>query len=110
MTMLFQALFLAFALIVPVYLFAVWKLHGMIRLERPDWLRGEGSLGFFYRGMPSLANPNVGVDVLRVAFSSRRLQLSAPAMHYAQRIRVLLPLGVAIFLIIFVWAALRQQP
>lgn len=88
---------LSFACIVPVHFHAVWKLHQVIRRERPDWVRGEGSLGVFYEQMPRIANPNVGVDVLRVAFSSRRLELSPEANLYSRRIRVLLPLGLALF-------------
>ena len=51
---------------------------------------------FFYTGMPRVADPNVGLAVLGVAFRAR--QLSAVAKPYVRCVRVLLPLVLLFFL------------
>ena len=64
----------------------------------------KGTLSFFYAGMPRVADPNVGLAVLGVAFSSKASSLSAAAKPYVRCIRVLLPLLSLFFLgVLVVW-------
>ena len=84
-----------------VYLHAVYKLHGILRTERPDWVDHRGALSFFYTGFPRVADPHVGAAVVRAAFSSRIRELQSPmASLYANRIRFCLPVGVAAYLVL----------
>ncbi|GAB2615421.1 hypothetical protein GCM10027191_09170 [Novilysobacter erysipheiresistens] len=84
-----------------VYLHALFRLHGVIAAERPEWVSVRGALDFFYTGFPRAANPNVGAEVVKVAFSSRARQLtSCAAVRYVRRIRLCLPLGVACYLVL----------
>ena len=71
------ALFLVAAL--GGYLYSVYRLHQVIVSERPQWMDRKGALGFFYTGMPRVADPNVGLAVLGVAFSSKARELGAVA-------------------------------
>jgi hypothetical protein len=88
------------------YLYSVYRLHRVIASERPQWVDRKGTLGFFYTGMPRVANPNVGLAVLGVAFSSKARELSAAAKPYVRCIRVLLPLVSLFFLgVHVVWLA-----
>ena len=84
-----------------VYLHALFRLHGLIAVERPEWVNVRGALDFFYTGFPRAANPNVGAEVVKVAFSSRARQLQSPlAARYIRRIRICLPVAVAGYLVL----------
>jgi hypothetical protein len=83
---------------VGVYLYSVYRLHQVIASEQPQWVDRKGTLSFFYTGMPRVADPNVSLAVLGVAFSSKARQLSAVAKPYVRCIRVLLPLVLLFFL------------
>jgi hypothetical protein len=86
------------------YLYSVFRLHQVIASERPHWVDRKGTLSFFYTGMPRVADPNVGLAVLGVAFSSKARELSAAAKPYVRSIRVLLPLVSLFFLgVLVVW-------
>lgn len=82
-----------------VYLFAFFKLFRIVQAEQVAWVSRRGSLSFMYVGLPRALDPNVGVALLGVAFSSRVSQLHSPrAKTYAFYIRVCLPLGVMLYL------------
>ena len=84
-----------------VYLHAVFRLHGVIAAERPEWVNARGALDFFYTGFPRVANPNVGAEVVKVAVSSRARQLSHPtAASFVRRIRICLPVGLLGYLVL----------
>ncbi len=84
-----------------VYLHALYRLHSVIAAERPEWVAVRGALDFFYTGFPRAANPNVGAEVVKVAFSSRARVLQSPlAARYVRRIRICLPLAVAGYLVL----------
>lgn len=84
-----------------MYLHAFLKLYGVIAAERPDWVDVRGSLSFFYAGLPRICDPNVGTEVLKVAFGSRAAQLKSPlATKYARRIKVSLPIGLGGYLLL----------
>jgi len=84
-----------------VYLHALFRLHRVIAAERPEWVNVRGALDFFYTGFPRAANPNVGAEVLKIAFSSRARQLSSPcAARYVRHIRISLPLAVSGYLVL----------
>ncbi|GAA3927966.1 hypothetical protein [Luteimonas lutimaris] len=86
-----------------VYLHAVFRLHGIIVTERPEWVNVRGALDFLYTGFPRAANPSVGAEVVKVAFSSRARQLtSLAAARYVRHIRFCLPLGVVGYLVLVV--------
>jgi hypothetical protein len=108
MSLLSQAALAILVVILPIYLWSLSKLYTLILAEKPEWVQTKGSLSFFYIGMPRLADPNVGMDVLRVVFSQLRLELSPVALKYAQRIRVLLPLGTVLFAICLAESLVRQ--
>jgi hypothetical protein len=82
----------------------VYHLHQVIALERPQWVDRKGTLSFFYAGLPRVADPNVGLAVLGVAFSSKARQLSVAAKPYVRCIRVLLPMVLLFFLGVLVVA------
>ena len=106
MSLYFQLAFLAFVCVVPVYMYAFVRFYGIIRLEQLDWVKRRGSLSFFYDALPRAFDPNVTLEVIRVAYSSRVGQLHSPlAVAYAKRIRVLLPLGIVLFLVALIGAA-----
>ena len=89
-----------------MYLHALFRLHGVIAREQPEWVNVRGALDFFYTGLPRAANPNVGAEVVKVAFSSRARQLRSPfAMRYVRRIRICLPVAVAGYLVLAVAGA-----
>src|SRR5690606_28136749 len=80
-----------------LYLYAFVKFHGIVSSERPEWVDHKGALSFFYEGLPRAFEPNVGLAVLRTAFSRRIYELSTPgATTYAHLIRVLLPFGLTL--------------
>jgi hypothetical protein len=90
---------LAAALLTGIYLHALVKLYGILKKERPDWVERKGSLSFFYSGLPRIGDPNVGAAVVGTAFSSRIRQLHSPrALSYAKRIRICLPVSLALYL------------
>jgi hypothetical protein len=91
---------LAFACVTAFYLYAFFRFYGIVKSERPDWLRVRGSLSFFYDGLSRAGDPNVQMELLRIAFGSRASQLRAPmAASYAKRIRYLLPVGLVLFVV-----------
>ncbi|MBJ6979252.1 hypothetical protein [Luteimonas sp. MC1895] len=84
-----------------VYLHAMFRLHGVIAAEKPEWVNVRGALDFFYTGFPRVANPNVGAEVVKIALGSRARQLNAPvAARFVRRIRVCLPLGLLSYLVL----------
>ena len=86
------------------YLYSFYRLHRVIASEHPQWVDRKGTLSFLYTGMPRVADPNVGLAVLGVAFSSRAGELGARAKPYVRCIRVLLPLLSLFFLgVLVVW-------
>jgi len=106
MALLFPTAGLALLIGTPVYLHAIIKLGGIVQAEHPEWVNRRGSLSFFYMGMPRIADPNA---VLGVAFSSRWRTLSSPsASTYVGRIRILLPLLLAVFRAVLVAPAARS--
>ena len=89
-----------------LYLHALFRLHGLIAVERPDWVNVRGALDFFYTGFPRVANPSVGAQVVKVAFSSKARELQSPlAARFVHRIRVCLPVAVAGYLVLIVAGA-----
>ena len=48
-----------------IYLHAVFQLHRLIAVERPEWVNVRGPLDFFYTGFLPAANPSVGSQVLK---------------------------------------------
>ena|SRR6185312_1805767 len=109
MDLLFPIAGLVLLICIPVYLHAVVKLSGIVQAEHPEWVNRRGSLSFFYTGMPRIADPSVGNAVLGVAFSSRWRTLSSPsASTYVSRIRILLPLLLAVFGLVLVVAATHK--
>lgn len=70
--------FVIAAVFTVVYLHALAKLHGILREERPELVEHRGSLSFFYRGMPRIADPNVGAATLKVAFSRHLPEVRVP--------------------------------
>ena len=88
-------LYIALALI---YYHSFWRLYKAILSERPEWLRYKGEPSIFYRGMPRIADPNVNLRVLGVAFSHKAQELvSHGALRHAQTIRFVLPAGLLLF-------------
>ena len=89
---------LLFALAVLGYMHALFKFYAIVRAERPDLVERRGSLSFFYSGMPRLADPNVSLATIGLAFSPKLQQLRSPlAARHAKRIRVLGLLGMVLF-------------
>lgn len=72
------------------YLHSFMRLYGIVLAERPDWLpRGRASSIMAVHG---------------AAFGSQVHQLGSPmAIVYAGRLRVLLPLGIALFAVVVLW-------
>lgn len=84
-----------------VYNHALLRLYKVIESEQPGWVAVRGSLDFFYESFPRAFNPNVGLAVLKVAFSSRARELQSPsASAYVRCIRLCLPLGAACFVVV----------
>ena len=91
---------------IPVYLHALAKLHRLIEVAEPSWLASHRAGSIFYKGMPSVVDPNVNCAVVRVAFGSRWRDLSSTmAINYVWRIRVLLPVLSSMFLGVLIAAA-----
>ena len=97
--------FLVFACTVPVYLHAFYRLYGIVKAEKPEWIQVRGSLSFFYDGLSRAGDPNVQVEILRIAFGPRARELQAPmAASYVKRIRILLPIGLVLFALVLAGA------
>ncbi len=98
------------ALITPFYFHALIRFRRILLLERPDLADKRGTLSFFYTGMPRIADPNVGLAIVRAAFGPVVHQLHAPdALKYARRIKLSLlvagPAYLLAFIILLVGAA-----
>ena len=99
-----QLLLLAFAFIVPFYLYAFFRFWGIVKAERPEWLHVRSSVRFIYEGTARIGDPNVQMALLRVAFGARSRDLRSPmAASYASRIRVLGTSGIILFLAGLAW-------
>jgi hypothetical protein len=98
--------FLIFACIVPLYLYACFRLHRIVQAERPEWLDVPSS----FANLPGPGDANVQFEVLRIAFGSRVSQLDSPkAAIYAQRIRVMLWMAIPIFLVALAASIARES-
>ena len=98
MDLLFPIAGLLLLLGTPVYLHAVVKLGDIVQAEHPEWLNRTGSSSFFFAGTPRITDPNVGISVIGLAFSSRWRTLQSPAAStYVSHIRLLLPLLLVVF-------------
>jgi hypothetical protein len=98
MQVLLSAATLLFFFATLVYMHAVLKFYALVKAERPEWVDRRGSLSVFYTGMPRLADPNVSFATIHVAFSGKRHELrSSQAGRYANRIRLLLPSAMVLF-------------
>ncbi|MFZ9364025.1 MAG: hypothetical protein ACO25T_10395, partial [Arenimonas sp.] len=53
------------------YYWSFNKLYRIVLAEKPEWLQYKGEPSIFYQGMPRMADPNVGMQVLGVAFSGK---------------------------------------
>ena len=93
--------YLAFVCVAAIHLHAFFRLYGIVKSERPDWLEVRGSLSFLCDGLPRVGDPNVQMELLRIAFGARASQLHAPmAASYAKRIRLSLPVGFVLFAVV----------
>ncbi len=100
MSLVFQLVFLAFSCVTAFYLYAFFRFYGIVNSEKPDWLQVRSSLSFFYDGLSRAGDPNVQIELLRIAFGSRASELRTPmAASYAKRIRYLLPAGLLLFVV-----------
>ena len=100
MSLVFPISILVFAFVTALYLHAFFRFYGIVKSERPDWLQVRGSLSLFCDGLSRAGDPNVQMELLRVAFGPRASQLRTPmAASYAKRIRYLLPLGLVLFIV-----------
>lgn len=80
------------------YLHAVVNLHGIIQSKEPAWLAGHRSNSIFYSSFPEIADPNINLRIVRLAFGSHWQRLNSPnAAKYVWRIRVLLLALTAVF-------------
>ena len=102
MSGLFQLVLPGFVVIVPIYLHSYVRFYGIVKGERPEWLNVRGAFSFLYDNgvLPRMGDPNVTVELIRIAFGARARELSSPrAATYAGRIKFLLCLGIALFII-----------
>lgn len=81
---------LSLAVVTVLYLHALMRLYGIIRVERPDWVPRGAASGI--------------VAVHRAAFGSQVHQLSSMGVSYARRLRVLLLLGIVLLAVATLWA------
>ena len=87
------------ASVTPFYLYAVIRWHRILQLERPSLVDKSGSLSFFYRGLPRVGDPNVGVAVIRAAFSGVAKELEHPGAElYARGVRWGLSIALPLYL------------
>ncbi len=111
METLFFISFVGFVIILPAYFYCVSGLYKAINLERPEWLKYEGQPSIFYSGMPRSLDPNVGLRVIGVAFTSKVMQLQEGSAHKNARvIRVILPLGIVLFAFILFYVSSQSKP
>ncbi len=83
-----------------LHMYGFFRLYGIVKAERPDWLQLRGSLSFLYDSLPRFSDPNVQVEILRIAFGSRTHQLQDPAgMRYALFVRLFLPIALVLFVV-----------
>ena len=81
------------------YLYAVFRLHACVEVEKPDWVSVRSVFDPFYAALLRALNPRVGLAVVGVALSSRASQLASPiAARYVLWIRLSLPGGMACIL------------
>jgi hypothetical protein len=95
-----QIALLAFAGVIPFYLHAFLGLYRLVKAERPEWLHVRGAFSFLYGNdpLPRIGDPNVQVELLRIAFGSRARELRTPqALSYARRVRTLGIVGLVLF-------------
>jgi hypothetical protein len=95
-----QLVLLAFAVVVPFYLHAFVRFYRLVNAERPEWLNIRGAFSFLYGGdpLPRIGDPNIQVELIRIAFGSRMRELHSPeAASCARRIRVLGCVAVVLF-------------
>lgn len=89
---------LLYLAILLAYFWSLWKLYKIVCAERPEWLHYKGEPSIFYQGMPRMADPNVSLRVVGVAFSGKARLLTSPdAFGHAMAIRILLPAGLLLF-------------
>jgi hypothetical protein len=89
---------LLYLALMAVGFYSAWRLYKAILAERPEWLQYKGEPSIFYRGLPRIADPNVNLRVLAVAFSGRARELAASdALRHAQTIRIVVPAGLLLF-------------
>ena len=99
-----QILLVAFACIVPFYRHAFFRLFGIVKSERPEWLQVRSSMRQVYEGALRIGDPNVQVELLKIAFGARSRELQSPmATSYARRIRFLGCTGFILFLAGLTW-------
>ena len=90
MSFAFELMLIAFAAIVPFYMHAFFRFYGLVKTERPEWLNICGSFSFLSDGLTRIGDPNVQIQLLRVAFGPKARQLqSSLAISYAMRLRLL---------------------
>ena len=89
MSFAFEILLVAFAVIVPFYMYFFYRFYGLVQAERPEWLNVRGAFSFLHEGYSRIGDPNVQLQLLRIAFGSKSRQLQSPsALSYAKRIRL----------------------
>ena len=86
-----------FPILVIVHLVCYSHFYDAIRDQRPEWLRYKGEPSIFYSGLPKRFDANVSVRAIAVAFRARAALLGRTALAYAQAIRVILPVSIALF-------------
>jgi hypothetical protein len=102
MSMAPQIALLAFAGVLPFYLHAFLGFYRLVKAEKPEWLSIRGAFRFLYGDdpLPRIGDPNVQVELLRIAFGSRARELRPPqALSYARRIRTLGIVGLLLFVV-----------
>jgi hypothetical protein len=101
MLLAFQLALLAFAVILPIYWHAFYRFYGLVKAEKPEWLNIRGAFSFLYDDgtLPRVGDPNITIELLRVAFGARVRQMHSPkAAAYARRIRLLTCGGLGLFI------------
>ncbi len=87
-----------FSCIVLLHIYSAVRFFRIVEKEKPEWLEAQSSLSIFCTGLPRYGDPNVQVKLIKIIYSSRIEELSSPmAFTYAKRVRVLLPVGVLLF-------------
>ena len=100
MSFAFELLLIAFAAIVPFYMHAFHRFYGLVKVEKPEWLNIRGAFSFLHDGFSRICDPNVQLQLLRIAFGSKSRQLQSPvAISYAKRIRFLGSCALFLFVV-----------